>query len=138
MALVSGLEACLARIVDDLLGDGLPGRDGKWSRTDYGLLRYGVELGSGQGGKAAEILSCMDARVRMLTNGKKSVVFAGQEYFATQTRSTKFALVPEGEDDSSLDARYFGLAAASNGVYESPRASEEAIAQNRAWQAQHG
>lgn len=136
MTLAIGLEACLARIVDDLLGDqGLPGRNGEWVRTDYGTYPYNAVLRSNHGDDAAAVLTFVHDRVHSLTNGEKSVVFAHRKYFEKTTRSgMNLALVPTGEDDSSLNAVYFGIAGASNGVYESLRASAEAIAESEAFE----
>lgn len=121
--LTPGLRGILTIIVDGLL-------EGTLSRnTNYGTFPYRDSLVCNGHGNADNVLAFLNERVEQLTNGKRSVVYADRKYFSSSPRGgLTFALVPTGEDDSSRNARYFGVAGGSNGVYFAERASDEQIA----------
>lgn len=125
MSLAPGLRGVLTIIVDGLLEGTLS------PRTDYGTFPYRNSLMNNRYGDADEVLSFLNEKVQQLTDGKHSVVYADRKYFSSCTnRGLTFAYVPTGEDASSRNAKYFGVAGGSNGVYFAERASNENIAQS--------
>lgn len=122
--LVPALRAGLKNFVAQLLSGELP------QRKDYGLLHFCSQLSSNYGDTAQEVVGYMDELVQEATGGAQAVVFASPKYFAETYKSgMTLALVPDGQDASSLDARLFEFGGAINGNRFSERASAEAIAE---------
>ena len=121
--LVPALRAGVKNFVTQLLTGELP------RRKDYGLLHFCSQLSSNYGDTAQEVVGYMDELVQEATGGVQAVVFADPKYFAATYKSgMTLALVPDGQDASSPDARLFEFSGAINCNRFAERASTEAIA----------
>ncbi len=111
MSLPVSLQGSLIQIARDLT------RGTLGESRDY-LTHYHAEVLSGsEQNTSDEVLAFLDSAVRRRTDGQRSVVFADRRYFAEVLYDgLLFAMVPTGDDTSSSQATYFGIAAARGGV----------------------
>ncbi len=119
MSLPVSLQGALTSVARDLAAGALH------ESREYLMAYHSEALTSEERGASDEVLAYLDDAVRRRTDGQRSVVFADRSYFAEVPHDgLLFAMVPTGEDAGSSQAAYFGIAAATKGVWISERASE--------------
>jgi hypothetical protein len=122
MPLQSRLRDALTRIAEDLLEGSLS------QRINYGTFPFRSQLEANGIGGADEVLEFLNEEVGRRTNGTHGVVYADPIYLADAMRMGLFlAYVPVGQDATSPNARYFGIAPSTNGVQIYVRAAAEEV-----------